>query len=36
MSEYYTFDCGCKFRVLGQSQEFPTIEFSPKLENINL
>lgn len=36
MSEYYTFDCGCKFKVLGKTKEFPTIDFTPKLENINL
>jgi len=36
MSEYFVFDCGCKFRVLDNSGEFPLIDFSPKLENINL
>lgn len=36
MSEYYTFDCGCKFRILDNTGEFPHIEFNPKLENINL
>lgn len=36
MSEVYTFDCGCKFPVLDKSQEFPLIEFSAKIENINL
>jgi DNA polymerase-3 subunit alpha len=36
MSEVYTFDCGCKFPVLDKSQEFPLIDFSAKIENINL
>ena len=36
MSDYYTFDCGCKFRVLGANKEFPSIEFNPTIENLNL
>jgi DNA polymerase-3 subunit alpha len=37
MSEYYTFDCGCRFNVLDkQDSQFPKIEFSPKLESLNL
>ena len=37
MSEYYTFDCGCKFPVLDkQDIQFPKIIFSPKLESLNL
>ena len=36
MSEYYTFDCGCKFKILGKTKEFPSIEFKPTLENLNL
>jgi DNA polymerase-3 subunit alpha len=36
MAEYFTFECGCKFPILDKSGEFPKIDFSPKLENINL
>ena len=36
MSEYYTFDCGCKFKILGNSKEFPSIDFKPTLDNLNL
>jgi len=37
MSDYYTFDCGCKFPVLDkQDTQFPKIQFSPKLESLNL
>lgn len=36
MTRYYTFDCGCKFEILGDSSEFPTIQFKPNIENINL
>lgn len=36
MSEFYAFECGCKFKVLDNSGEFPKIDFSPKMENINL
>lgn len=36
MAEYYTFECGCKFPILDKTGEFPKIDFSPKLENVNL
>lgn len=36
MAEYYTFDCGCKFPVISQSGEFPKIDFTPNVENLNL
>ena len=36
MSEVFAFDCGCKFPVLDSSSEFPRIEFSPKISDINL
>lgn len=36
MSEYFAFDCGCKFPVLNKSQDSPKIEFSADIENINL
>lgn len=36
MAEIFTFDCGCKFRVLDNSGDFPKIEFDPRLEKINL
>jgi DNA polymerase-3 subunit alpha len=36
MAEYYTFDCGCKFPVISQSGEFPKIDFSPNVDNLNL
>jgi DNA polymerase-3 subunit alpha len=36
MAEYYTFDCGCRFPILSKNNEFPAIEFSPSLENLNL
>ena len=35
MSEYYTFDCGCKFPVLDKNGPFPKIDFSPKVEEMN-
>lgn len=36
MSEYYTFDCGCKFKILDRPKNsFPRIEFIPNIENIN-
>lgn len=34
--KYFTFDCGCKFEITGESSEFPTINFKPRIENINL
>lgn len=36
MAEYFTFECGCKFPILDKTGEFPKIEFSAKLENVNL
>lgn len=36
MSEFFAFDCGCKFKILDSSGDFPLIEFNPELENINL
>ena len=36
MSDFFVFDCGCKFEVLDKSGEFPKIIFSPKLSNISL
>jgi DNA polymerase-3 subunit alpha len=35
MSEIYTFDCGCKFPII-ENGDHPKIQFSPKIENINL
>lgn len=35
--EYYTFDCGCRFPVIGQSNgDIPKIDFSIDMSNINL
>jgi DNA polymerase-3 subunit alpha len=35
--EYYTFDCGCRFPVIGQSTgDIPKIDFSIDMSNINL
>jgi DNA polymerase-3 subunit alpha len=35
--EYYTFDCGCRFPVIGQSTgDIPKIDFSIDMDNINL
>jgi DNA polymerase-3 subunit alpha len=36
MSDFFVFDCGCKFEVLDKGGEFPKIKFSPKLSNISL
>lgn len=36
MSEFFAFDCGCKFPVIGKHNNIPKIEFSPKISNINL
>jgi DNA polymerase-3 subunit alpha len=36
MSEYLIFDCGCKFPVQKNSDGVISVEFSPKIENINL
>lgn len=36
MSDSYVFSCGCKFPILDKQGNFPKIEFSPRLSNINL
>lgn len=36
MSEYYTFDCGCKFRINGTTGQVPSIEFNPYIKDIPL
>ena len=36
MPEYFGFDCGCKFPIIDKNGDFPTIAFSPDIENINL
>ena len=38
MSSEFAFDCGCKFKILNNivSEEFPRIEFSGKLDELDL
>jgi DNA polymerase-3 subunit alpha len=36
MSEYFAFDCGCKFKILDKSGEVPSIDFNPELHDLNL
>lgn len=36
MTETYTFPCKCCFPIIEKGTEFPKIEFSPKISNINL
>lgn len=37
MNQYYSFDCGCKFKILGfDEKKNPKIKFSGKLEDLNL
>lgn len=36
MADYFSFSCGCKFPILGETKEHPKIDFSPNVENINL
>ena len=36
MSEYFAFDCGCKFDIIDNSGDIPLIKFDPELININL
>lgn len=37
MSEYFAFDCGCKFKVLdNKNNDMPRIDFSANVENLNL
>ena len=35
MPEYYTYDCGCKFKILDRNGEFPKLDFSAKIEDVN-
>jgi DNA polymerase-3 subunit alpha len=36
MSQYYSFDCGCRFKVLGSDNNQMQIKFSGKLDELNL
>lgn len=36
MSEFFAFDCGCRFPVINNKADSPLIDFSPKLADINL
>jgi DNA polymerase-3 subunit alpha len=36
MSEFFAFDCGCKFPIIGTHNGIPQIDFSPKISNISL
>jgi len=36
MNQYYTFDCGCRFKVLGYDNNHPKIHFTGKLDELNL
>jgi len=36
MSDFFAFDCGCKFKVIDGSGDIPKIEFSANIENLNL
>jgi DNA polymerase-3 subunit alpha len=36
MAEFFAFDCGCKFPIIGKHNNVPQIDFSPKISNINL
>ena len=36
MSSDLSFNCGCSFKVLEKTKEFPKIEFSPNVEILNL
>ena len=36
MSDFFSFDCGCKFPIIGGMESFPLVDFSPNLEKINL
>ncbi len=35
MAEFFAFDCGCKFPILDNTGDYPKIDFSPQIENIN-
>jgi DNA polymerase-3 subunit alpha len=36
MSDYFGFDCGCKFKVIDGSGDIPKIDFSANIETLNL
>jgi DNA polymerase-3 subunit alpha len=37
MNQYYSFDCGCRFKILGfDESNKPKVEFSGKLDELNL
>ena len=36
MPDFFSFDCGCKFPIIGGMESFPLVDFSPNLEKINL
>lgn len=36
MSKYYTFDCGCKFHVLNDTEISPLVNFDADIERLNL
>jgi len=36
MSEYFGFDCGCKFPIIDNTGKTPKIDFSAKIEDISL
>jgi len=36
MSDFFAFDCGCKFKVIDNSGDIPKIDFSANIENLNL
>jgi DNA polymerase-3 subunit alpha len=36
MSNYYSFDCGCRFKVIGNHLDKTCIEFTGKLNDLNL
>jgi DNA polymerase-3 subunit alpha len=36
MSDFFAFDCGCKFKVIDHSGDIPKIDFSANIENLNL
>jgi DNA polymerase-3 subunit alpha len=36
MSDFFAFDCGCKFKVIDNSGDIPKIDFSANIESLNL
>ena len=36
MTEFYKFECGCKFPILENDKEFPSVDFDANIENIPL